>query len=100
MVDAAGRMVCAAESARRQRVRRGVAQGGDVRKEAERLRRLVCCGGVSDRKQVHAPGALRDSRPVQWRAVDGCFHDTKAGSFWRDLVRLSAAGYAAISDVR
>ena len=30
VVDAAGRVVCAAQSARRRRVRRGVAQGGDV----------------------------------------------------------------------
>ncbi len=44
VVAGAGRLVCRAQPARRRRVWRGVARGGDVREEAERLRRLVCGG--------------------------------------------------------
>ena len=48
LVDATRRMVRPARPARRQRVRRGLAQGGHVREEAECLRRLVCRRRVPD----------------------------------------------------
>src|SRR4029077_14302658 len=45
-------------------------------------------------------GAVCDSRTVERRSADGGLDDAAARSFWGDLVRVSAAGYAAMPDVR
>ena len=53
LVDGAGRLLRAAQSTRRRRVRRGLAQGRHVREEAERLRRLLRRSALPHRQQVH-----------------------------------------------
>jgi prolyl oligopeptidase len=72
----------------------------DVREEAERLRRLVCGRRIPDRQQVHLAAALRHYRPLQWRPADGRVHHAAAGAVLGGLVRLSAAGHAALSEVQ
>ena len=74
-------------------------KAGDVREQAERFRRFYRGGGVSDCEPLHVGGALRDPRAVERRSADGRGDDTAAGSVWSDLVRVSAAGHAAVSPI-
>ncbi len=57
------------EHARRRRVRRDLAQGGDEAEEAERLRRLHRRGRVADRQQVHVS---RRGWPSRAARTAGC----------------------------
>ena len=76
-----------------------LARAGHVREKTERLRRLVCSRRVPDRQQVHFAAALRHHRPVERRPVDGRVYHAETRPICRRLVRLSAAGYAALSEV-
>ena len=55
---------------------------------------------ISDRQPLHDAGALGAFGTVERRSADGRVDDAAAGSVWGDLVRLSAAGYAAVPEVR
>ena len=46
------------------------------------------------------PGELRDLGALQWRPADGRGHDAASGAVRRDRLRLSAAGHAALSELR
>src|SRR6185312_4842434 len=97
VVDGAGWILRAAQPARWRRVWRNLAQGRHVREEAKRLRRLVCGSGVFAGKQVHHACAAGDYRQVERWSADGCVDDAAAGFVWRNSVRVSAAGYGAVS---
>ncbi len=100
LVDLPGRLVRAAQPPRRRRIRRALARAGHVRKEAKRLRRLVRGRSVPHRQQVHGPAALRYHRALQRRPSHGRIHHPASGAIRRGSLRLSAAGHAALSEVR
>ena len=67
-LDRARRRLCGRESARRRRVRRGLASRRHARAQAERLRRFLRGGRVARREGLHEPRAARHSRPLERRA--------------------------------
>ena len=100
MVDRGGRLVCASEFARRGRIRRALARAGDVREKAECIRRFLRRGRVPDRQQIHFSGTFRHLWRIEWRAADGRGDYREAGSVFGCGLRVSAAGYAALPEVR
>ena len=77
------------QPARRRRVRRGLAQGGHAREEAERLRRLHRRGGVADQERVHLAFQARDLRRLQRRIPRGRGPDAAPGPLRRGRLLLS-----------
>src|SRR6266498_14186 len=93
------RGVRAPQSARRRRVRRGLAQGRDAREKAERLRRLHRRGAVADLERIHVPFQARDLGRLQRRTARGRGLDTTPGPLRRGRLLLSASRHGALSEV-
>src|SRR6185437_1891376 len=79
--------------------RRDVARGGDVRAQAERLRRLVCRGGVPGEEPLHDACAAGNYGTIERRSADGGVDDAAAGFVWGDSVRVSVAGHEPVPAV-
>ena len=94
-----GRRLRAAKSARRRRVRRRLASGGDAWQEAERVRRFHRGGGVADREQVHVDAEAGDSRRQQRRVAGRRVPDAASGLIRRDAARGRRDGHAALPQV-
>ena len=87
------------EHARRRRVRRVLAQGGDEAEEAERLRRLHRRGGMAHRQQVHVSIAARHPGRVERRAARRGGHEPAPRAVPRRHPAGRRHGHAAVRQV-
>ena len=88
-----------AQPARRRRVRRRVAPGGDVRPQADGVRRLHRRRGVADRGEVHRAAPHRHRGRQQRRAAGRRRDGAAPGSVRRRRLPGAGGGHAALSPV-